>query len=98
MPPWRCLTSPGPTWLLALGKLPWQGSCQGRGGRPGKGLAGGVHLALLLFVSLVLPLPWSFCALPSLFCSAILVLLLPPFALLSVAAGVALTARAQVER
>ena len=30
--------------LQALGKLPWQGSCRARGGRPGKGLAGGVHL------------------------------------------------------
>ena len=35
--------------LLASGKLPRQGSCRGRGGRPGKGLAEGVHLALLLF-------------------------------------------------
>src|SRR5215216_619547 len=38
--------------VLALGKLPRQGSCRGCGGRPGKGLAGGVHLALLLFVFL----------------------------------------------
>src|SRR5215216_670071 len=36
--------------LLALGKLPRQGSCQGCGGCPGKGLAGGVYLALLPFV------------------------------------------------
>ena len=28
--------------LLALGKLPRQGSCRGREGRPGKDLAGGV--------------------------------------------------------
>src|SRR5215216_2836250 len=38
--------------LLASGKLPRQGSCRGCGGRPGKGLAGGVHLALLLFMFL----------------------------------------------
>jgi len=64
MPPQRCPPSPGSNvvvggvwnpwaqgWLalLALGKLPRQGSCRGRGGRPGKGLAGGVHLAPLLF-------------------------------------------------
>ena len=41
---------------MALGKLPRQGSCRGCGGRSGKGLAGGVHFALLLFVSLVLAL------------------------------------------
>ena len=35
--------------LLVLGKLPWRGSRRGRGGRPGKGLARGVHLAPLLF-------------------------------------------------
>ena len=34
--------------LLASGELPRQGSCRGRGGCPGKGLAGGVHLALSL--------------------------------------------------
>ena len=38
--------------LLVLGKLPRQGSCRGCGGRPGKGLAGGVHLTPLLFVFL----------------------------------------------
>src|SRR6266496_2682074 len=38
--------------LLVLGKLPRQGSCRGCGGRPGKGLAGGVYLALLPFVFL----------------------------------------------
>ena len=38
--------------LLALGKLPRQGSCRGCGGLPGKGLVGGVHLTLLLFVFL----------------------------------------------
>ena len=32
-----------------LGRLPRQGSCRGRGARPDKDLAGGVHLALLLF-------------------------------------------------
>ena len=31
---------------LELGKLPRQGPCRGCGGRPGKGLAGGAHLAL----------------------------------------------------
>ena len=48
---------------MVLGKLPRQGSCRGRGGRSGKGLAGGVHLALLLFVSLVLALLCPSCAL-----------------------------------
>ena len=42
--------------MLVLEKLARQGSCRGCGGRPGRGLAGGVHLALLLFVFLVLAL------------------------------------------
>ena len=71
--------------LLALGKLPWQGSCRGCGGRPGKGLAEGVHLALLLFVFLA----WR--------CSGCLVALLPSSAPLGVAAGAAPTARTQVK-
>ena len=75
--------------LLVLSKLPRQGSCGGCGGCPGKGLAGGVYLALLLFVSLVLVLPCLSCASVS--------LRLPSSALLSVAAGAALTARAQVD-
>src|SRR3990170_3869771 len=64
MPPQRCLPSLGSNvvvggvwnpwaqgWLapLVLGKLPRQGSCRGRGGRPGKGLAGGACLTPLLF-------------------------------------------------
>ena len=71
--------------LLVLGKLPRQGSCRGCGGRPGKGLAGGAHLALLLFVFLA----WR--------CSGCLVALLPSSAPLGVAAGAAPTARAQVK-
>ena len=43
--------------LLALGKLPRQGSCRGCGGHPSKGLAGGVLLAPLLFVFPAWP--WS---------------------------------------
>ena len=71
--------------LLVLGKLPRQGSCRGCGGRPGKGLAGGVHLALLLFVFLA----WR--------CSGCLVSLLPSSVPLSVAGDAAPTARAQVK-
>ena len=71
--------------LLVLGKLPQQGSCRGRGGRPGKGLAGGARLALLLFVFLA----WH--------CSGYLVALLPSSTPLSVAAGAAPTARTQVK-
>ena len=104
MPPQRCLPSLGSNvvvggvwdswaqgWLTlpVLGKLPRQDSCRGRGGHPGKGLAGGVHLAPLLFVSLVLALPCLSRALVS--------LRLPSSALLSVAAGAALTARALVK-
>ena len=74
---------------LVLGKLPRQGSCRGREGHPSKGLARGVHLAPLLFVFLILALPCSSCASVS--------LRLPSSALLSVAAGAALTARAQVK-
>ena len=48
------LSGPRVATPLVLGKLPRQGSCRGREGRPGKGLAGGVHLALLLFMLLVL--------------------------------------------
>ena len=81
--------------MLALGELLRQGSCRGCGGCPSQGLARGVHLALLLFVSLFLALLCLSCAFGC--CSGILVLLLPPLALLSVAAGAALTTRAQVE-
>ena len=105
MPPRRCLLSPGSNvvvdgvwnpraqgWLalLALGKLPRQSSCRGRGGRPGKGLVRGVHLARLLFYASALGVAlWLSCASVS--------LRLPSSALLSVAAGAALTARAQVK-
>ena len=104
MPPRRCLPSLGSdvvvggvwnSWaqgwlaLLVLGQLPQQGSCRGRRGRPGKGFVGGVHLAPLLFVSLVLALPC--------FSRASVSLRLPSSALLSVASGAALTARAQVK-
>ena len=64
---------------LVSGKLPRQGSCRGCRGHAGKDLSGGAHLALLLFVSLVLVLPWLSCASAS--------LRLPSFALLSVAAA-----------
>ena len=53
MPPWRCLPSPGPTWLLTLeavdprvarsagvGELPWQGACRGCRGCPARALPG----------------------------------------------------------
>ena len=71
--------------LLVSGKLPQQGHCRGCGGRPGKGLAGGVHLAPLLFMFLA----WH--------CSGCLVALLAFSTLLGVAAGAAPTARAQVK-
>ena len=67
-------------------------SCPGKGlagateVAPGKGLAGGVHHALLLSLRL-----WSWR------CSGRLVLRHPSSALLSVAVGAALTARAQVK-
>ena len=72
--------------MLALGELPRQRSCWGCVGRPGKGLAGGKPI--LLF-DLLAPLSWR--------CSGSLVFLLSSFALLSVVAGAALTARAQVK-
>ena len=71
---------------MVLGKLPWQGSCQGCGGCTGKDLAGGIHLALWflgisgLGVALIVLRPR-----------------LPSSALLSVAVGAAMTARAQVK-
>ena len=74
------------TAMLALGELPQQDSCRGCVGRPGKGLAGGKPI--LLF-DLLAPLPWR--------CYDNLALLLPSSALLSVVAGVALTACAQVK-
>ena len=43
--------------LLVLGKLPRQGSCRGRGGRPGKGLAGGSPSPSCSLVFLVYALP-----------------------------------------
>ena len=69
---WRRSNPRAQGWLalLVLGNLPRQGSCRGRGGRPGKGLPGGVHLVPLLFVSLVLALPWLSCAPAPLFCPA----------------------------
>ena len=76
--------------LLVLSKFPRQGSCRGRGGRPGKGLAWGVHLA-----------PFALCvsglgvASDRLVPLASLRLLSP--ALLSVAMGAAPTVRAQVK-
>jgi len=85
---WWCWDPWAQGWraLLASGKLPRQGSCRGCKGCPGKGLAGGVHLALLLFVFLGLGV-----ALP------VSCLWLPSSALFSVAVGAALTAHAQVK-
>ena len=72
--------------MLALGVLPRQDSCRGCVGRPDKGLAGGKPILLL---DLLAPLSWR--------CCGSLVFLLPSSALLSVAAGATLTARAQVK-
>ena len=104
MPPQRCLPSPGPTvvgWVgtcglkggslcWCLGKLPRQKSCRGRGGCPGRGLAGGLHLAPLL--SCV-----SGLGVASDHLVPLASLRLPSLALLSVAVGAAPTVRAQVK-
>ena len=65
--------------LLVLGKLPQQGSCRGRGGRPGKGLARGSTSPSCSLVFLVLSLSQLSCASGS--------LRLPSSALLSVVAA-----------
>ena len=72
--------------ILVLGELPRQDSCPGCIGHSGKGLARGKPILLL---DLLVPLSWR--------CSGSLVFLLPSSALLSVAAGATLTARAQVK-
>ena len=86
MPSWRCLPSLGSNVVDGIGTLGLKGGalCWRWASCPGKGLTGGVHLALLLFVSMVLALFWLPCGFAS-------------SAPLGMAVGAALTARAQVK-
>ena len=101
MPPWRCLPSLGPTWLLETVARGWPVplvlvSCPGKGlagaveAAPGKGLAGATCLARLFFVVLVLDV--------ALFVSNLRLLSgFPPLPCYAWSRRVALTARAQVK-
>ena len=103
MPPWRCLPSLGSNVVDGVGTLGLKGGalCWRWASCPGKALAGAAEAAparvlpgestspLYSLVLLVFALPCPSFALVSLW--------LPSSALLSVAAGAALTARAQVK-